>query len=96
MRTRSRALFHNAYRLEVSAAIAAHEGDFYVRELAEALSIPDQRVRDNVQALESGGLLAEVSPARGRVPRLYRRCTSSYWDLSVKLIAEVSNRDEAT
>jgi DNA-binding MarR family transcriptional regulator len=89
----SKALFGNQDRLMVAAAIAeAEPGSVFGRSLATQLGISDHRVGLQLKALESAGLLVRMPKVGGEQRVYFERVSSGFWDLCVKLAAEIADR----
>jgi hypothetical protein len=85
LRSQSKVLLGNRDRLEVACAIARSDSDAVnAAELGYALGLPNNRVRAQLQALTSVGLL-EVMPRDGSGRLWFIRRHSSFWNACVEL-----------
>ena len=85
LRMQSKTLFGNRDRLEVVVAIARAESDAVnAADLAYLLGLPNNRIRAQLQALASVGLL-EAMPRDGSGRIWFIRRQSGFWTACVEL-----------
>lgn len=89
----SKALFGGTYRLEVAAAIAAADGAFYGKALADEIELDYPLVHVELKKLEAAGLLTRLPKAPGEQARYLEPVSSAYWRLAMELVAEVRTAD---
>ena len=88
LRRFSKAVFGNRHRLEVLAAIAAGESEFYVQALSTATGIPTSTITAIVRELGSG-LVDPLPRTALNAPHFYNRVESPVWDMAAELLTEV-------
>jgi DNA-binding transcriptional ArsR family regulator len=85
IRKRSKLLLGNADRLDVAAAIGrSSSGVVHAQELADVLRISPPRVRTQLLAFTSAGLM-RLLPRQGMTVD-YERVDDPFWDLVVRLM----------
>jgi hypothetical protein len=91
LRRTSKTLFGSQYRLELACAVADVEpGVFYVRQLAERVSLPDNVVLREIGHFCDAGLLERLDKVDGQQAVYYRRADSHFWALCLELRGEVA------
>ncbi len=85
LRSQSKLLLGNRDRLEVGMAIARSKSDMVnAVDLSYAVGLPNNRVRAQLRALTTVGLLQEM-PRDGSGRVWYVRCVSGFWDACLEL-----------
>lgn len=85
IRTLSEQVFGNRHRLEVLAAIAAGEEQFYIHGLSEQTHIPDTTIAAIVKRLDDR-LVLSFDRLSSVGPRYYQRCDHPIWRLALSLL----------
>ncbi len=84
----SRAIFQNAYLLEVSAAIARHPKERFIqKDLVKATGIDKALVGTVIKRLEPSGLIKSIAEPGREHP--YERLPSAFWSLVTDLLNEL-------
>ncbi len=84
IRGRSKLLFGNADRLQVAAAVANSPGVVHAQELSDALGISPPRVRTQLMAFTSAGLMTRLP--RNQNIQSYERNEDPFWSLALRLV----------
>lgn len=88
LRDFSKAVFGNRHRLEVLAAIAEGESEFYVAELVKATGIPSSTITPIVREL-GDALVRPLGRLSRNQPHYHQRVDHAVWPMVADLFATV-------
>lgn len=89
IRSRSKAMFGNKYRLEVAAAVGDSGGVLYARDIARILGVSDNLVFAVLKQFEEAGMLQDLGRVEGQQQHYYARADSFFWDACSRLLVEL-------